>query len=779
MRTAAVKRLLCAFAALLLVFCAAACDSSSSSSSGKKEYVRPDFIIAENGACDYVIIRSENASKEEIALAVELRKLFADKFGIDVELRDDFVREGTKFTAQDAEICIGATNRAESVHAMEGLKLGDYRILQEGTRVAIAFGSAESGREAMDWFIENCVFPEQKVVGISSGLDYAIHTDYPLDTIKVAGRDITDYVVVGPSSFTSEIRKAVAELTGLAVRTSETRSRKDPAIRLDTFSDLGPEERAVRIVDGDLVAGTSGEYYDPSEAAPMLFELVQKSGGTIDIKTEIKEKIMNPDFNFISDKDLAALRAETDKRIAEIRATTGTPEIKGTKYYVSPNGNDMNPGTSPEQAWKTLSRVNAGPLRSGDAVLFERGGVYRGQITAKFAGVTYSAYGTGDKPKIYGSGEDCADASKWTQTDVPNVWKFYKKMGEDVGTFVFNDGEACGIKCCIRYNDDGTTTNNTTKNPFSTYADLEADLHFWQDRDTGEIWLRSDKGNPGTRFKSIEMNPKHNVIALSADGVTVDNLCIKYGGAHGVGGGTRKDITVTNCEFGWIGGTIQTYNLRNANPGVPTRYGNAVELYGGCENYKVSNCYFYQIYDAAVTHQIDGNGKTYMMKNIEYSDNVMEYCNYSIEYFLSHLEPGNKSKIINCVMKNNQMWYAGYGFCEQRPDKTQDAHIKSWMSNSANETRNPAEDYHVENNLFAFAKGMFLQIFSDVDGSMPTMKGNTYIQNVNGPLGVFGIGDMSISKYDAKAKATIADRFTDTEATVWFTYEPYTGNGMK
>ena len=67
------------------------------------------------------------------------------------------------------------------------------------------------------------------------------------------------------------------------------RSRKDPAIRLDTFSDLGPEERAVRIVDGDLVAGTSGEYYDPSEAAPMLFELVQKSGGTIDIKTEITE----------------------------------------------------------------------------------------------------------------------------------------------------------------------------------------------------------------------------------------------------------------------------------------------------------------------------------------------------------------------------------------------------------------------------------------------------------------------------------------------------------
>ena len=166
------KRLFCVVLALFLLFSAAACDSSSGGETVTEKtgtVTRPDLILAENGVSSYVIIRPENASQEEIALSVELRQLFADKFGVDVPLKDDFVREGTQFVAADAEICVGATNRAESVHAMEGLKLKDYRILQEGTRVAIAFGSPEAGREAMDWFIANCLFPEEKLAGVQKG----------------------------------------------------------------------------------------------------------------------------------------------------------------------------------------------------------------------------------------------------------------------------------------------------------------------------------------------------------------------------------------------------------------------------------------------------------------------------------------------------------------------------------------------------------------------------------------------------------------------------------
>ncbi|MCO6481583.1 MAG: hypothetical protein J5I62_02190, partial [Flavobacteriales bacterium] len=47
-----------------------------------------------------------------------------------------------------------------------------------------------------------------------------------------------------------------------------------------------------------------------------------------------------------------------------------------TDYYVSPNGNDSDNGTSPATAWKTIWRVNQSTYsyQPGDRILFERGG---------------------------------------------------------------------------------------------------------------------------------------------------------------------------------------------------------------------------------------------------------------------------------------------------------------------------------------------------------------------------------------------------------------------
>lgn len=52
-----------------------------------------------------------------------------------------------------------------------------------------------------------------------------------------------------------------------------------------------------------------------------------------------------------------------------------------------------------------------GRLKSGDAVFFERGGLWRGYLDCA-EGVTYSAYGQGEKPRIYGSPENGADPNK-------------------------------------------------------------------------------------------------------------------------------------------------------------------------------------------------------------------------------------------------------------------------------------------------------------------------------------------------------------------------------
>ena len=81
-----------------------------------------------------------------------------------------------------------------------------------------------------------------------------------------------------------------------------------------------------------------------------------------------------------------------------------------TDYYVSPGGNDSNNGTSQGTAWKTIWRVNQSTFsfNPGDRVLFERGGVWRGEIVLGNSGtvsqqITLGAYGSGAKPLIKGS----------------------------------------------------------------------------------------------------------------------------------------------------------------------------------------------------------------------------------------------------------------------------------------------------------------------------------------------------------------------------------------
>jgi len=51
-----------------------------------------------------------------------------------------------------------------------------------------------------------------------------------------------------------------------------------------------------------------------------------------------------------------------------------------TTYYLSENGDDNNTGESASQAWATIDRLNQQSLSAGDSVLFEQGGVFRGQI---------------------------------------------------------------------------------------------------------------------------------------------------------------------------------------------------------------------------------------------------------------------------------------------------------------------------------------------------------------------------------------------------------------
>ncbi|MCW0483175.1 cadherin domain-containing protein [Gaoshiqia sediminis] len=151
-----------------------------------------------------------------------------------------------------------------------------------------------------------------------------------------------------------------------------------------------------------------------------------------------------------------------------------------TTYYVSSSGGDDSKlGTSESQAWKTLNKVNNLTPRAGDKILFKRGDAWEGTITPKASGtsgspITYGAYGTGEKPKIYGSTE----ITGWTL----HSGNIYKATVSDNIDQVFFNGEK--LKAA-RYPNSGyfNISNVNSSNQF-TSTSLNSGINY-----TGAKWI--------------------------------------------------------------------------------------------------------------------------------------------------------------------------------------------------------------------------------------------------------------------------------------------------
>ena len=122
-------------------------------------------------------------------------------------------------------------------------------------------------------------------------------------------------------------------------------------------------------------------------------------------------------------------------------------------------------------------------------------------------------------------------------------------------------------------------------------------------------------------------------------------------------------------------------------------------------------------------------------KGIRYVDNVIETCNYSVEYFLCRSPAENPSRMEDFVIAGNLMWDAGKGLCEQRPDRRQDAHIKSWPSS------NRAQGFVIRDNVFVGAHRQLLEVVSrlvNAEGgsSMPKLENNVFAARKGVLLGV-------------------------------------------
>ena len=244
---------------------------------------------------------------------------------------------------------------------------------------------------------------------------------------------------------------------------------------------------------------------------------------------------------------LSRIEALSEARIQEIRSLPDKLIIRGTAYYVSCDGDDTNDGRTPDTAWKTLARVSSAALMEGDGVLFRRGDLFRGKVITS-AGVSYGAYGEGDKPKFYGWDRSLDDPALWTLTDAEHhIWKWEEKI-LDPGTLVFNHGEAHSVKLIPSYIEGRFVCRNDESKLFDMKEEMVRDLDiYWHFEDTlttvpskgqdfpipvvneeslGDLYLRCDKGNPAEVFHSIEAATKRPMFVVGArPNVRIDNLC--------------------------------------------------------------------------------------------------------------------------------------------------------------------------------------------------------------------------------------------------------------
>ena len=421
----------------------------------------------------------------------------------------------------------------------------------------------------------------------------------------------------------------------------------------------------------------------------------------------------------------------------------------GRVYYVSPNGDNANDGLSPEKPWKNLenaSGIKGMKLMSeGDTVLFERGGEWRGIMNC-LPGVTYSAYGTGPKPVINGSKRNYADESLWIETEYPNIYKLTDNIS-NVGIMAFDFTKILG-----NYNETVGKLKVAGLDGVKTYADLKRDLEFFSDLSTSHVYLYSEGGNPGKRFKSIEIGGAGNLVSIPSPGnVTLDNLTFRFTGTHAVGIGGKKNVTVRNCTFDYLGGSI----LRGFHGVDTTRYGNALQVYGSCDGWYLYNNWIYQIYDTGVTHQYNS---TYdygsaTMDNVKYIGNVIEYCHWSIEYYNPDYEK-TKHTFHNTYIADNICRLNGYGWGSAHRMKG------STLFQSAGITSD-TKNFVTENNIFDRSAGKLINVNSVGDRKLE-LRNNIYVQDAGGTMGVL-FGTSWIANSDA---ANIVKRIMNDSTSV-------------
>lgn len=415
-------------------------------------------------------------------------------------------------------------------------------------------------------------------------------------------------------------------------------------------------------------------------------------------------------------------------------------ECSGTAYYVAVTGDDGNDGKSTASPWKSLQKVATAGLKEGDVVYFNRGDVFRGSLICQ-SGVTYSAYGTGDKPVICASTQTGEGASKWNlyyeDESGKKIWKFAEKVNA-IGNIWLNDYESCSDKLLPRYKDGevyaelsmGQELLDVTihLNNLSFYS--EGDLWAGQpdaENATGDLYFRCDEGNPGEVYSQIEFTVTGGCVLQVQvnEGVVIDNLCFRQGG-----GSVQmcESLTIQNCEIAYLGGHVCSFD----DAGFALLGGDGINI-GGSNNTAVNN-YIHDCYDYGITMEKIPESGAFINNRIE--GNLVEHCNGGIMFLQWFGSQGAEFEYQNIDITDNMILYSGDGWGFDRHNAVaSDAITGTCGIGTAGATWITMKDIEIKGNTIYLSKGNAL-CFPLADSEYPIFEENTYVISKSNVLAV-------------------------------------------
>ena len=242
-------------------------------------------------------------------------------------------------------------------------------------------------------------------------------------------------------------------------------------------------------------------------------------------------------------------------------------------FFVSPEGNDTNAGLSTKTAWKTLEKVNQNEFQAGDALLFQAGGTWNGQLTPRGSGkpgnpIIIGSYGDGARPILnIGSAEGAAirliNQSWWEimNMEVTSGARPEAGVGRQ-GIVALAKGEGNHIQhivvkdCYIHdiWGQLGGDTEYTGYNSAAIFVGQIIGKPYAKDCLANDVLIENNR---------IERMDKCGIIISSG----VDNIIVRKNYMDNLGG---DGIFVSGCDHGLIEYNIATRTcMRSGDPDLP------------------------------------------------------------------------------------------------------------------------------------------------------------------------------------------------------------------